>query len=801
MADSLIFKLEIDTSDADKLDAFEEQIKKLEKEFKKLSSTFLGVSENLKGFGNILSSAFSMGLSAITSFASAAKSAFDGIVNSLKKVGEFTFEFVTDSVREFQKFEDILIVARRTMGLTEEETKQLGDTMRELGLELRGVTANELTNIAGIAGTLGLSLKDGEQNLKDFVTAIAQIGIATDISITQAAEKIPSILSIYRVATEDMGAETALFGTIIDRLGNSMNATQSQILKVSSAIAGTAATAGISKVDMLALSATIATVEKRFGTAGSAMAQILTKLTTDSTKWAETLGISSEKLLTALRDNPVKGLQLVLAEIEKLQQTEPVDVFNAKIKELGLTGVRTSEMMKKLSQVTGVWNEAIAVTNDELEHQNTLTEEAAVAATTLTNLWKDMMDALAEIHRIVGEPLLNAIKELLDQEILPRVNDFVEWFKTSELIQIAWTQMIQAIKEILQTDILPLVDQFVEWMKTSDGLANFFSKTIPAGIQVVKNAIIGIIADFRTFLSHIRDGKTIWEALVATFPKLRNLEENVKQVWRVLQDLWEMIKNVSQAIKDSGIEWEDVFTGAVILLDTTITTMNDLINLVRLLIELFKGAFNPVELFGKMVDKVFSNLSSKIGDVIGNLLGLKNSMNEVNEAQKEVAKEGYESSTWPDMRMWIQKNIETTKALGGSFTDTISKLNQIETATGKNVAKLRELAILQKNAESRGDLMRSGALSPEGLFRTSEVGREEAARRRQLQQDIFFPEPAQRQATETQRESTAAWRREGKSVVVNFNGTNIVDENSQEQFARRIGSFLKEDEQRLIIGA
>ena len=90
------------------------------------------------------------------------KVAFDAFA----AIGESLSKISVDAVKNFAVYEDALSHARRTMGLTKDETLALGDSLIALSTNFEegglkaGTTANELAKIAGILGQLGFNARD-----------------------------------------------------------------------------------------------------------------------------------------------------------------------------------------------------------------------------------------------------------------------------------------------------------------------------------------------------------------------------------------------------------------------------------------------------------------------------------------------------------------------------------------------------------------------------------------------------------------------------------------------------------------
>ena len=832
--DTLIFELKVKDDASKAFDAWENRLKKMAKDA-------LSIGKNFDAFGGIITKAFSMGLSAVKGFASAAMAALKGFISLTQKVGETVWEFAKDSVKAYQEFQDIQIIAQRTMGLVKETADALGKEMRDLALELRGATAKELMNVAGIAGTLGIKFVEGSDNLKDFVKNVHMLSVATDLSAEKIASNFTKVLTIFGIQSDEIGKQMGVWGTVLNRLGNDFNATQSQILKVGESWAASAASAGIAQEKFWAISAAIASATTKFGTAGGQISQIFSKLTTEGAAWAAALNMDVSLLTDAIRRDPVEALQMVIAQLDKLRDTEPIDVFNARLADMGLVGVKTNEMMKTMVLIQDDIGRALATANHELKTQKTLQKEYEAAVSTLTMLWKSFQNAVQEVYRIVGKPLLEALSKIIAVSVLPLVTEFVKWFRDSEEVQAILTQVGDALERIIVMDIMPLVEDFMKWVTGSEDVEGILANAIPNAITYIEEKISQATNKIEEFFGHIKEGKTVWESFLATFPALKTWEENFKNIWASAQELWESLKRIQEEIKNSGITWKDVFGAVVILvdavasatskweigIDTVKGTLNDIymwtlkpfVNLfvtgVKTITALFEdGLTAAIKTAGNEMSQYFKELMSWLGELLakwklvkdaifgagkeegGGGLGpnaktqeeideaykklqdYKKGIDDATESLKEHEKQGTGNSTWPDAQEAIAQTTESVKTYQQSLRVGTSLIKDMLT----QIATSQGIAS-DWMSQALGDMLEMQRRSGQLTFGLTPPPTQQELQTTSPQ--TTSPQTTSPQTTSPQTVSPQTQQGE-MTVINNFSGMNLVDEGARERISRVI---------------
>ena len=744
MVDEIIFKLIVDLGDSKKqIDAFQKKLEKLKKDMqdifkdakidlpdtsildklkKKFTDTFQSILDDVGklmagGWPAIFSSIAGMATQAFTTMISGLggllmsgfTSIFTGLIGiatkaftTIKDVGVKAFEILYDTVKEgvkvYAQFEDDISVARRTMGLTRQETEALGESMDDLSLTIRGATASDLYKIVGIAGNLGLNFKDGKENVEKFVAAIAKIGIATDLSVEQAAEQIPSILTQFRVANAQMGEETEKFGNVLNALGNQMNITQSQIMKVAASLSGSAASAGMTKEQMLGLSAAIGVIDKKFGTAGGNVAQILTKMITDSASWAQTLGMNAEQLLTTIRENPVKALEMVLARLDELKQNKAVDEFAAIIQELGLRGYRTGEEMKKLVMAKDELAKAMRIVEEEMEAQSSLNKEAEASADRLSILWQTVQNAVSLVYKMIGKPFVDALNKILNDSVIPLTLEFVKWVRKSESVGFALKAIAANLGDIVTKYIIPIATSMLEWLKSSEAIDEILRDKIPAAMLIIQEWSGKVLTAIKGWIEYLlqnsdkiwagikQGAKDIWDTLVKIGGFLKEAPGYAKELMPIIQVIAADMSKILSAI--TGII--NLFSGQNETLINTFLGKNELlIGLFQQMTDKVNGVQDAYDAAKQASDDYAGLATTGINNVTTAVDLLKTSINATTGATKELGIEAVEQSVFPDMQIAIAQTAEDIKALDGAIAivkNGVILLGQNADQTFKNMA-------------------------------------------------------------------------------------------------------------------
>lgn len=170
-------------------------------------------------------------------------------------------------------FEDSMSKVRKNVGLTKDETADLGKQILDLSVTTAagGRSADELAGIASVAGQLGVAKKD----LLDFTKASALLAGATGIAPEEAA----SNLGIIATLTHTGAAEWLGMVNVISGLGNDLAGSEKDILDTATRIAGALTNVGVKPEQILAISSALGAVGINPEAGGTAISQFFIGLT------------------------------------------------------------------------------------------------------------------------------------------------------------------------------------------------------------------------------------------------------------------------------------------------------------------------------------------------------------------------------------------------------------------------------------------------------------------------------------------------------------------------------------------
>ena len=702
----------------------------------------------------------SPGLKGLTSFIkkfnglTSVVTSFGKVIGSvLSKFAELTTETMISAVREFRQFADAMIVAKRTIGITAERGvewfKELGHSVRDMAVELGGLSAETLAKVVGTAGQLGIKAKD---DILAFTEVIAKMGVATDLTATQAAIALPKILKAWQLPIKE---NIKALGSVINILGNETNATQKEITALMNKLGGAAAGFGLTIDQTAALAATMKSVGIATGTGATAISQIMKKIRLEYTEWSAVLGLNSMELKRAIIDNPVAALQMVFEAYQRIRDQKGTIAAAEALASLGLTGHRVSTVFEKMGVVMGDLKNNLMIASEEIKVATSLDKEFAVAMGTLTMQWQTFKTRITEVLLLIGEPLVEALTKLLQLDVNPLVLKFVEWFKTSEFIKEIWPAILRDIR----VGFVGLIAVVVDWVRELAAMPDLWEK-IKSGVRGAWETITligGVLLEI---------GKMIIEGA-------KNWDEWKRQI----EDVWNVVKFTFEGIKETlKSEFLSEFFQAII--DSIGATMPFVKEFFQAIVDAISGMKSFIselattyrENFGKMSDaiNIVKDSFLALGDIAGNVLkamgghigtvidfvgGLSDKLIGVVEKLGLIEKKSHGESVWPEMAGWIGKNQRAVEGLNQSMFQTAESL--IGLTAGLTQGQLQ---------------IAPGRSSP---F-TIPAGRPQPEIRQRTASGRFSPQQSQQTAGQN------------FTTNVNLNGTNIIDEYSLDKLADEV---------------
>lgn len=156
------------------------------------------------------------------------------------------------AVKATVSYQDALANVRKTIDPAKENIHELDGAIRNMAKTMPQ-SHEEIANTMSMAAQLGVH---GTKNLKEFTRIATEMGVATDMSSTEAATS----LQRFANATGKPDSNFRKLGSTVVNLGNNTAATESQIMNFSRRLAGAGGTVKMSQPNIMALGDAMASV-------------------------------------------------------------------------------------------------------------------------------------------------------------------------------------------------------------------------------------------------------------------------------------------------------------------------------------------------------------------------------------------------------------------------------------------------------------------------------------------------------------------------------------------------------------
>ena len=366
---------------------------------------------------------------------------------------------------------------------TVEETATTSyDMISDAIMKMATETSSSKEVIAGVmeaAGQLGVSADD----IVGFTQTMIELGDTTNLSAEEAAVALARFTNITGLSSGDVDK----LGSAIVDLGNNFATDEAAIVSMSTRLASAGTIAGMSSTDILALSTAMSSVGIEAEAGGTAMSQVLTKIGNavanglDSEKlktFAEVAGMSAEEFSNAWKAEPVEALSQFIIGLNGVNESG--GNVNVLLEDLGIKGIRESNMIKSLALASDVLTDAVKTSSTAFEENSALSEEANKRYGTMESQLSQLKEAYSNMKVTIGD------------ELMPTLSNFIEFGKNG------MTELTTAFQQDGLAGALdalgPILDQGVEM------IFNMLPTVVDAGIALLEGLISGILKNLPTLV-------------------------------------------------------------------------------------------------------------------------------------------------------------------------------------------------------------------------------------------------------------------------------------------------------------
>ncbi len=392
-------------------DNLEQETKELAQEINDLKEAQEDVADSAQDMGDESSVA-------INDLESALAAA--GLAKLFKEIGE---EIVACNKASIE-FESAITGVYKTVDGTDAQLTAISDEIKDMTSNMPATTT-EISAVAEAAGQLGIATDD----VMTFTQVMIDMGESTNLTADEAATSLAKFSNI----TGTVASDYSRLGSVIVDLGNNYATTEADIVAMSTRLASAGTLAGFTEPEIMALSAAMSSVGIEAEAGGTAMTQTLNEIETavatggDSLiEFARISGMTASEFSQTWEDNAIYALQSFIGGLGELDKQGENAVLV--LDELGLTGVRQSNMLKSLGLAADTLGDSIITANEAWEDNTALSEEAGKRYATTESKLAMLQNSYNNLQVAVGDAYTPALQKAADVgiDILEGVTEFTE---------------------------------------------------------------------------------------------------------------------------------------------------------------------------------------------------------------------------------------------------------------------------------------------------------------------------------------------------------------------------------------
>lgn len=314
------------------------------------------------------------------------------------------------SVRAAADFESHFAEVRKTV-----DTNARGFAVLEKGIRRMAktipISANELSDLAGQAGALGIREKD----LLRFTRTAAELGIATDLSSSDAANALARLANIMGTA----GRDFRRLGSTFVRLGNEGASTEEEIASMALRIAGAGHQIGMSEAQVMAYASALSSVGINAEAGGSSISKVFVEIAQAVRAGkgkldvlATTAGMSAGAYAKAFRQDASMATLKFIEGLDRMRRSGG-DVFGT-LEKLKFGEIRVRDALLRASGAGKLFREQLKTGNDEWRRNTALTREAAQRYATASARLQVLKNRVTDWGISIGQRLLPHLTAMMD---------------------------------------------------------------------------------------------------------------------------------------------------------------------------------------------------------------------------------------------------------------------------------------------------------------------------------------------------------------------------------------------------
>ena len=302
-------------------------------------------------------------------------SALSGLVQTVQMLNQ-GLQKVRDLAADMAGLDDAMGRVRKTTNLSRQEVSELNEEFTKIDTR---TSREELNELAYAAGKLGVQ---GEKDVLAFVKAadVIKVALGDVLGGTDAIIEVTKLAQVFKGTTKEIeqsGLEETLIrtGSVINELGKTSTANESQIAKFLGRIASYASIAGMSLDQMAGIGSVLSQNSKAPEMSATALTKIMQQMIKKTGSFAEMIGMNADELSDLMAKDFNAALLKVLQKLHDIGDVQSiVPIF----KDLGADATRASQVILALSTNIDKVREAQETANKAIKEGTSMNKEYEV---------------------------------------------------------------------------------------------------------------------------------------------------------------------------------------------------------------------------------------------------------------------------------------------------------------------------------------------------------------------------------------------------------------------------------------
>lgn len=291
------------------------------------------------------------------------------------------------------EFESAFAGVKKTVNATDGELDELRDDIIKMSKEIPQSAAS-LAEISEAAGQLGIKT----QNIKNFTSVMANMGVATNMSSTEAATSLARLANITGMPQTEFDR----LGSTVVALGNNLATTESEIVDMSLRLAGAGSQVGMTEDQILAFAGALSSVGVESEAGGTAFSTLMSKMSLavaqggdELDQFASVAGMSASEFKTAFEDDAAGAIITFIKGLDQINENggSAIQILD----EMELSDVRMRDALLRAAGASDTFVEALELGADAWKENTALTKEAEQRYETLESKIQLLKNGVGEL--------------------------------------------------------------------------------------------------------------------------------------------------------------------------------------------------------------------------------------------------------------------------------------------------------------------------------------------------------------------------------------------------------------------